>query len=89
MNDWYDKKIRTQTFLPGDEVYVLNLRLYLGKCPKWLKKYADTAVIVRRLNQVTYVIRYTQGRKPDKVMHVDKLKLKNRPSAAGEGSSPV
>ena len=27
MSNWYDKKVRIQTFQSGDEVYVLNLRL--------------------------------------------------------------
>jgi len=34
MKDWFDKKVRTQTFKVGDEVYVLNLRLYKGRSPK-------------------------------------------------------
>ena len=27
MSDWYDQKVKVQEFKPGDEVYVLNLRL--------------------------------------------------------------
>ena len=80
MRDWYDKKVRVQTFNPGDEVYVLNLRLYQGRCPKWLKRCADTAVVVRRINQITYLIKYDAGRVREKIVHVDKLKLKNRPA---------
>jgi len=30
MSDWYDKKVHTQSFLPGDQVFVLNLRQYKG-----------------------------------------------------------
>ena len=81
MSDWYDKKVRVQTFNPGDEVYVLNLRLYQGRCPKWLNRYADTAVVVRRINQATYMIKYDAGRAREKIVHVDKLKLKNRSAA--------
>ena len=77
MSDWYDKKVRVQTFNPGDEVYVLNLRLYQGRCPKWLNRYTDTAVVVKRINQVTYMIKYDVGRIREKIVHVDKLKLKN------------
>ena len=79
MSDRYDKKVRVQTFQPGDEVYVLNLRLYQGCCPKWSNKYADTAVMIKRINQVTYLIQYDAGRLREKIVHVDKLKLKNRP----------
>ena len=78
MSDRYDKKVRVQTFQPGDEVYVLNLRLYQGRCPKWLKRYADTAVVVKKVNQVTYLIHYDNGRVKEKIVHVDKLKLKSR-----------
>ena len=78
MSNWYDKKVCVQTFQPGDEVYVLNLRLYQGLCPKWLNKYADTAIMIKRINQVTYLIQYDAGRISDRIVHVDKLKLKNR-----------
>ena len=56
MNDWYDKKIRAQDFQPRDEVYVLNLRMYQGRCPKWLCWYSDVATVVKKINQVTYVV---------------------------------
>ena len=78
MSDWYDKKVRAQTFQTGDEVYVLNLRLYQGRCPKWLNRYAETAVVMKRINQVTYLIRYDSGRVKEKIVHVDKLKLKSK-----------
>ena len=79
MSDWYDKKVRVQTFQPGDEVYVHNLRLYQGRSPKWSNKYADTAVVTKRINQVTYLIQYDVGKPREKIVHVDKLKLKSRP----------
>ena len=85
MSEWYDKMVRVQTFNPGDEVYVLNLRLYQGCCPKWLKRYTDTAIVVKKINQVTYMIKYDAGRVTEKIVHVDKLKLKNRSAA----ESPV
>ena len=48
MQNWYDKKVCTQEFLPGDEVYVLNLRLYQKRCPKWLRRYSDTATVIKK-----------------------------------------
>jgi len=36
MKDWFDKKVSAQTFRVGDEVYVLNLRLYKERLPKWM-----------------------------------------------------
>ena len=74
--------MRVQTFQPVDEVYVLNLRLYQVRCPKWLKRYADTAVVVKKVNQVTYLICYDTGHTKEKIVHVDKLKLKSRPADA-------
>ena len=85
MSDWYDKKVRVQEFLPGDEVYVLNLRLYQQRCPKWLRRYSDIATVVRRVNTVTYVIRGDAWRSREKVVHVDKLKLKFRPEPPDPG----
>jgi len=54
MKDWFDKKVRAQTFRVGDEVYVLNLRLYKGRAPKWMRQYSQIAVVQKRLNNVTY-----------------------------------
>jgi hypothetical protein len=76
MQDWYDKKVHTQSFNVGDEVYLLNLRLYQGKCPKWLRRYSDTAIVTQKLSGVTYVVK-GDGWKTERVVHVDKLKLKS------------
>jgi len=53
MKDWYDQNVHAQTFGIGDELYVLNLRLYKGWCPKWMKWYSHVAVVQKRLNNVT------------------------------------
>ena len=79
MSDWYDRKAHAQDFQPGDEVYILNLRLYQGQCPKWLRYYSDTATITKKINQVTYVIHCNAWRIKDKIVHDYKLKLKNWP----------
>ena len=79
MSDWYDKKVRTQDFQVGDEVFVLNLRLYQGRCPKWLRRYSDVAVVTKKINSVTYVVHCNAWRIKDKIVHVEKLKLKYRP----------
>ena len=78
---WYDRKVKVQEFLPGDEVYVLNLRLYQKRCPKWLRRYSDVATVLRKINNVTYVICGEAWRSKEKIVHVDKLKLKHRPEA--------
>ena len=51
MCDWHDKKTKIQEFLPGDEVYVLNLRLYQQRCPKWLRRYTDVAAAFTNQSQ--------------------------------------
>ena len=57
MQDWYDKKVHLQEFQPGDEVYVLNLWLYQGRCLKLICWYTDMATVVKRINEVTFVVR--------------------------------
>ena len=83
MSDWYDRKVKVQEFSPGDEVYVLNLKLYQGRCHKWLRRYSDVATVVRRINTVTYVVR-GNWRTREKIVHVDKLKLKTKASSAAD-----
>ena len=62
MQDWYDKKVHVQEFKPRNEVYMLNLRLYQGRCPKWILRYTDTAIVQKKINQVTYVVQYDKCR---------------------------
>ena len=62
MQDWYDKKLHVQEFKPGDEVYLLNVQLYQGRCPKWIRRYTDMAIIRKKINQVTYVMRCDKWR---------------------------
>jgi hypothetical protein len=83
MKDWHNRKVHTQFFNPGDEVYVLNLRLPQGKCVKWTRRYSDLANIVKRINNVTYLVHCPQWRERERILHVDKLKLRNR-SVQGE-----
>ena len=78
MSDWYDQKVRVHDFQVGDEVYILNLRLYQRRCPKWLRRYSDVAVVTKKINQVTYVVLSDNWRVKEKIVHVDKMKLKNR-----------
>jgi len=40
MKDWYDKKVNAQSFTIRNEVYVLNLLLYKGRTPKWIRRYS-------------------------------------------------
>jgi len=78
MKDWHDRKVHTQLFHPGDEVRVLNLRLPVGKCVKWTRRYTTLATIVKRINNVTYLVHCPQWRDRERIFHVDKLKLHAR-----------
>ena len=80
MKDWYDRKVHTQTFEPGDQVYVLNLRLYQGRTPKWVRRYSDIAVVEQRINGVTYKLSSARWKGARRIVHVDKLKLRCRAS---------
>jgi len=57
MQNWYDRKVNVQHFDVIDEVYVLNLRLYPNKCPKWVRRYSNAGIIRKKINDVTYVVR--------------------------------
>jgi hypothetical protein len=74
MSCWYDKRVNEQIFVPGERVRVLNLRLYPRKTPKWSRRYAEIATVMKRINDVTYVIMNERWRVKERVVHVDKLK---------------
>jgi len=75
MSDWYDKKVHTQTFLPGDQVFVRNLRQYKGRCPKWMRRYSHIATVKKRINNITYQLYCAEWKQRYWLIHVDKLKL--------------
>jgi len=66
MSEWYDKKVHTQSFIPGDQVFVLNLRQYKGLyilsgCrvlhltthPKWMRRYSHVVTVKKKINDVS------------------------------------
>jgi len=75
MSEWYDKKVHTQSFPPGDQVFVLNLRQYKGRCPKWMRRYSHIATVKKKIYNVTYQLYCAQWRQRYRFIHVDKLKL--------------
>jgi len=76
MKDWYDKKVHVKHFLPGDEVYILNQRIYPGRCPKWVRSYTYKGTVNHQVNECVFNIHCDQWRKRDQNHHVDKLKLR-------------
>ena len=71
-----DKNLNTLNFNVGDEVYVLNLRLYQGRCPKQVRRYSDIALITEKINDVTYKVHCEKWTIKEKLVHVDKLKMR-------------
>jgi len=69
---WYNRKAKVCSFNPGDRVRVYYPRRVVGRTPKWQSYYQD-GVIMKRLNDVTYVVdsKVWGGQK---VVHIDKLK---------------
>jgi len=75
MSEWYDKKVHTQSFLPGDQIFVLNLRQYKGRCLKCMRRYSHIATVKKKVNDVTYQLYCAEWKQRYRLIHVDKLKL--------------
>ena len=73
MSQWYNKKVKPATFAVGDKVRIFNDSSKQGRCPKWQHFYQDLGTVVRRINDVSYVISCPSWR-CDRIIHVDKLK---------------
>lgn len=68
----YDSKVKPKEFSPGEKVYYYYPRKFAGVSAKWKKVYTGPFKIVKRLNQLNYLIQ--KGRKGmNQVVHVDKL----------------
>jgi len=75
MSEWYDKKVHTQSFIPGDQFFVLNLRQYKGRCPKWMRRYSHVVTVKKKINDVTNQLYCAEWRQRYWLIHVDMLKL--------------
>ena len=73
MSNWYDRRVHPVTFTVGEKVRVFNDSTKPGLCPKWLYYYKDVATVIKRLNDVTYLLLCENWRE-NRVVHVDKLK---------------
>ena len=73
MSDWFDRDVKLVVFEIGEHVRVLNMRKYQGRTPKWQLQYGPTAVVVKRFNECTYVVKLDKNKK-EIVVHVNKLK---------------
>ena len=53
---WYDRRVKEATFQDGEKVRVLDQRGYPGQTPKWQLPYRQIATVIRKLNDVTYLV---------------------------------
>ena len=73
MKTWYDRKVKTAEFTVGQQVKILNLRLYPGTTSKWYQKFSDRGTITKKFNDVTYEVKCNKWKPPLRIVHVDKL----------------
>ena len=80
---YYDCKSHPLTFGPGDLVYVFSPRRFVGRSPKWQRKYSGPFEVVRQINAVNYAVR--KGvRGAVRIVHIDKLKPYLQPGLGGD-----
>ena len=73
MKQHYDRVVRPTTFEPGDLVRHYYRRKLKGISPKWSRYYVGPYLIVKRVNDVNYVI-HLNDRTRAIIVHVNKLK---------------
>lgn len=69
----YDSDAKLISFRPGDLVWYFCPRSRPGTSPKWSRFYSGPYHIVRKVNDVNYVIRLSQKSR-SMIVHVNKLK---------------
>jgi transposase InsO family protein len=82
---YYDARVRPKLFEAGDTVLAFCPQRRKNVFSKWARPFSAEAEIVRRLNDVTYIIKFKRTRKSC-IIHVDKLKLLQRRGTAESGN---
>ena len=70
----YDLKARRQSIKPGQAVWLYNPTRRVGVCSKLTSKWKGPYVIIRKLDNVTYLVKNSTKQKA-KVYHIDRLLL--------------
>ncbi len=73
MKSWYDRRVKKEAFTVGEQVRILNLRLYPKLTSKWYQKLSDRGTITRKINDVTYEVKCLKWKPPLRIVHIDKL----------------
>ena len=76
--EWYDHHARSRQFENGDQVLVL----LPTKTNKLLAEWRGPYQITRKVSDVNYEIKVTDGRRKNRILHVNMLREWNSPSAA-------
>jgi hypothetical protein len=69
----YDVRVRECQFKVGDQVWYFSPRKYRHRSPKWSLQTSGPFEVVRRVNDVNYVIRKS-NRHPSFTVHIDRLR---------------
>jgi alkanesulfonate monooxygenase SsuD/methylene tetrahydromethanopterin reductase-like flavin-dependent oxidoreductase (luciferase family) len=80
-------RIRECQFKVGDQVWYFSPRKYGHRSPKWSLQTSGPFEVVRRVNDVNYVIRKS-NRHPSFTVHIDRLRRYSG-SAGADPSFPV
>ena len=78
MSEWYNRRVHAAGFEIGDRVRVFNPRRYPQRSPKWQLFYSTVAMVVEKVNESLYVVKFDRNNKRAAV-HVDKLKIFKEP----------
>jgi hypothetical protein len=73
MSTWYNRDVKEASFVPGQRVRVFHPQRVRGRSPKWTLFYTNVAVIEKKINDATYVVKFEKTGRTS-VVHVDKLK---------------
>ena len=75
---WYDRHARNRQFQLGDQVLVLLPTSTNKLLAEWRGPYP----ILRKVSDVNYEVKLTDGRKKKRILHVNMLRERQSPSAA-------
>ena len=75
---WYDRNARHREFRPGNQVLILLPTSSNKLLAEWRGPYQ----VVRKISDVNYEVRLTDGRKRNRIFHINMLREWHSPSAA-------
>jgi hypothetical protein len=83
---YYDSRVKLVEFSENDRVLVYNPRWHQRTFPKWRRSFGTEAVIVQKLNDITFRVKFLRSGK-FKIVHSDKMKMLQRHVDTAAGAS--